>query len=171
VLNIAQAEFFHVNVRGTLGGLLNECRERVDDGSPIKTHVRFFDDTGAITRLVEKARKIKVKRRAADRAFSKAQGWYRKWLDYKISRLAGRSLAIGEEALALAAKQLQLAADLKRPIAFETTRRTPTYRPVRADEVHELVEAAKKASGVWLWLYAPAPKLDDRSPLIGTSAI
>jgi hypothetical protein len=171
-VNIVQAEFFHVGGGDTpsLEALFDECRERVKEGLElvlqgvesrprIKTVVRFFDESGKLTRHALKAERLHKKDRQTLQAFIHAKGLRRWWLNRQSRRLAGQSLALKKEARLLAAEQLRFAIRKSREVAIE--RSDHSFRHARKDEVHELAESAQNSTGVWLFVFRPNHLLSD----------
>ncbi|HUO56461.1 MAG TPA: hypothetical protein VMU27_03445 [Candidatus Paceibacterota bacterium] len=170
--NIVQAEFFHVGGGDTpsLEALFDQCRERVKEGlelelrgvesrSRIKTVVRFFDESGKLTKLAFKAERLHKKDNQVLQAFLKAKGLRRWWLNHQSRRLAGQTLALKEEARLLAAEHLRLAIRKSRDVAVEHS--DHSFRLARKDETHELVESAYRSTGVWLFVFRPNHLLSD----------
>lgn len=175
--NIAQVEFFHVGGRHTtsLDALFDESGERIADGlefvlqegeakSGIKTVVRFYDESGALTRIARKAAELSSKNRALLNDFVKAGSLRRWWLDLQSCRLAGQSIALKEQVKLLAAEQLRKAVIASRDVAVE--RSDHAFRPMRREEAHELIVAAEKAKGVWLFVFKPNDLLADKNTAV-----
>ncbi len=167
--NIVQAEFFHVGGKNTsLGGLFKECGERVAEDLPlilqgveprsqIKTVVRFFDRDGSITAF---ARRFEQTEQRFDALLS-ASGWRRRWLNFRSRRWAGNILALKEQAANLAAQELEASIQASDQVAVECL--DNSFRPARKDELHELCEAARRATGVWLFVFEPNDLLADKN--------
>lgn len=164
--NIAQVEFFHVGGKDTrsLDALLEELEERVADAfelvlrggearSGIKTVVRFFDIGGTLTALALQAEALRRRNREVMGAFLGATGFRRWWFDKRGRRLARKSLALKDKVKTLAAEQLREAIKASRDVAVE--RLDHSFRPLRKEEAHELVVAAEKARGAWLFVFKP----------------
>ncbi|MGH2506305.1 MAG: hypothetical protein ACREGH_01530 [Minisyncoccia bacterium] len=170
--NIVQAEFFHVGRGSTpsLEALLDECRERVKENlelvlqgvesrSGIKTVVRFFDESGKLTKLALKSEQLNKKDRQVLHDFINAKGLWRWWLNRQNRRLAGQSLVLKEKARLLGVEELRLAIRKSREVAVE--RPDHSFRLARKDESHELIESAQNSKGVWLFVFRPNNLLSD----------
>lgn len=171
-LNIVQAEFFHVGgtETPTFEALLEECRERVKEGLElvlrghegrphIKTVVRFFDETGELTRLALKADQLKRRDKKILDGLVSSTGLRRWFLNLKSRRLAGQTLALQETARLLAAHRLRDAIKASRTVAVEKF--DHSFRLVRKDELHELAESATNSRNVWLFVFRPNNLLSD----------
>ncbi len=172
--NIVQAEFFHVggkNVR-SLQKLLEECDERIAEGhelalegietnSRIKTVVRFFDSDGSMTAFAREFEEANRRKEAAFAGFMEAGNWKREWMNLRSRRLAGKILALKGQAAKRAAQALKAGARLPNQIAVE--RQDHSFRLARKDELHELCEAAQRATSVWLFIFEPNNLLAERN--------
>jgi len=165
--NIVQAELFRVHEDNLLG-LLQECRSRLKDDCDIKTHVRFYDETGVFARFIEQAERVAAQRKAVWNAFEESRGLRRWWIDRKSRAIARHSLQIAPQAAQLVHSYLRVLASKKGEIALEV-RRGSELRRVRADELHELVETAGCAQRAWLVLYGPGDLLSYEVEMLGTT--
>ena len=175
--NIAQVEFFHVGGKDTpsLDVLFDECGERIADGlelvlqgceakSGIKTVVRFFDESGSLTKIALKAARLSRQDRALMNNFANAGGLRRWWLDIQSRRLAGQSIALKEKLRMLAAEQLREAISASRDVAVECF--DHSFRPMRREEAHELIVATEKAKSAWLFVFKPNDLLANKNTAV-----
>ena len=164
--NIVHAEFFNGKRPESLEELFAEAKDRVKDCAPIKTHVRFFDESGLVTAFVLEAKVLQRKRWANSAKLKRARGLRRKWLIWQGNRMSNRHLQIIYGAAAVASEQLAIAVKLGRKVAIEDDYRGP-LRLVRPEELHELVESCRKAYHAWIWVFAPNKLLADKNQTLG----
>lgn len=175
--NIVQAEFFHVGGKDTpsLKALFAECGERVADSleltlqgyeahSCIKTVVRFFDETGNLTKIAIKAERIKKRNKKLLDDFTGATGLQRWLLDIKSRWLAGKIIALSEEARMLASGYLCEAIRTSHEVAVECD--DHSFRSIKGNEAHEIVESASNSRRVWLFVFRPNNLLADTNTLV-----
>ena len=177
--NIVQAEFFHVGgeninsleelrdeVFGRVADNLPLAMEGIEVSSGVKIVVRFYDDDGTITALVQEAACMRKSHDLLFEAFPSA-GWFRRrWIDRRTSQLAAKILEAKDEALALATHQLTFAVQASRPIGVE--RADYSFRPMKAEEARELCEKAVVAKGVWLFIFEPNDLLADSNKMVAS---
>ncbi len=175
--NIVQAEFFHVggNNVDSLEELGNEIFGRVQDGlplamegievpPPLKTVVRFYDDDGAVTAFVKEAARLRENHDLLFEAFPSA-GWFRRWwIDRQTAQLAGKIVDAKGEALILAIRQFAAAVQASKPIGVECL--DHSFRPMKPEESHELVEKVEAAKSLWLFVFQPNDLLADSNKSI-----
>lgn len=173
--NVVQAEFFHVGGAASLGEHLAEMGNRIADslelcllpdapGPGLKTVVRFHDTTGSVT---EHAQQLEWLKNERDRLIQKpciAQ-WLRVvWRNIQINTLSRK---IEKRAPAL---RLRVLAGLEgairagRPVAIEVM--DHSFRPLRQNETHELLESVRRAKGLWIFVFAPNGLLADENKVI-----
>ncbi len=164
--NIVQAEFFHITMLHTSwGAMFEECAERVVDGSPIKTVVRFHDNYGFVTKFVSEATALQ---RAHNKILDEFQevGPIRRWfLDRKSRKLARKIIEAGNFARDLAAERVDKVINTNGEIAVEC--RDRSFRLARGEELYELCMATGKATGVWLFVFQPNDLLADINAPVG----
>lgn len=160
--NVLQYEFFHVGGK-SLEAVLAECAQRLiehlplaqagdDTGSGIKTVVRMYDVDGRVTRVTQRIRALEQKRDAYYLAPSKGfiAGWYTKWQLQKIYReiANGRTLIVN-----YCISHLTRSFQGDWNIARETWRYD--FRQAKRAEYLDLLQAAKKHRGFWLFIFKP----------------
>ena len=156
--NIVQAEFFHVGKGApSLQAVASECAERAIFGSPIKTVVRFLDVDGSMTRFALKFTEVEKKCRelATD---SIGPGYLqRMFARWKHHRLVSKKVAMMNERKPLALRQLTALMGTFEQVAME--QRNHSFLLLRHDERHELLESARAAVDVWLFVFQPRKNL------------
>lgn len=167
--NIIQAEFFHVGGGSqSLEDMMQECVERARDGTPIKTVVRFFDPDETITPFALQFAKKEKERRVLEKTLLGARGGFsfERILANRRHKLHSKKIrSMKEEAKLLAVRQLKAVTITSSEIALEC-RHDHSFRLIREDEVHELLEAADAAVDVWLFVFSPNPLLGDTQSLV-----
>lgn len=166
--NIAQLEFFLFKAEN-VKSIAREVDLRARDNKRIKLVLRLFD-TG--NRLTEFTRKMDVLR-GQSQAFHdhlpsniiSLPWWRRWWIDRQSKRLARKSLDYAKHMLELAIEELKDTVRNEKVIALESYPGAP-FRLVRHNELLELVEAANRAHGVWVFIFAPNELLADRVTLV-----
>ncbi len=149
---VVQLEFFHLPLNRTLDDLFSEARERVEDGVPLKTCLRVFDPGRGVLDLLQKAERLQKRDRVLHEQFAEAKGWYRTLLDYRISWMARRQLALRSRAHAWAVQRIEQAIRRDQIIGIEVLRGRE-WRLVGKDERHELCESVRKSAGAWVFMY------------------
>lgn len=164
--NIIQVEFFLVNVQApSLGQMLAEVVERREEGSPIKLVLRFYEDGGAITGLVKEAAYLEEQ---LDRALERflLAGRFERWrLNKKSKWLAGKKIMLRGQMYRFVVKQLSSVIKNGAPFAVEQMDRR--FRHAWSEELHEILESAKKARGMWVFVFSHDHLLADRLNMIG----
>ena len=149
--NIVQAEFFLANMNvGSIEDFMSELKERVEDLSPIKVCFRFHDEDGSMLALAEESKRLETRSRWILKKILVSKGVWRWWLDRQSRKVAGQSIHLRERALSAAIRHVERVVRLGGSLAVEG--RGHLYRWPRPDEVHELLEAARRATGVWLFI-------------------
>lgn len=149
--NIVQAEFFLANVYAdSLEDLMGEIKERVKDHAPIKVCFRFYDEDGSMLALAKESKRLKIRSRWILKKFPASKSVWRWWLGRESRKVAGQAVHLRERALPAVIRQVERVVRLGSSLAVEE--RGHLYRWPRQDEVHELLEAARRATGVWLFI-------------------
>ena len=92
-------------------------------------------------------------------AVSTTNGWLQNiLLSYEL-KVARKISKLKTKSQKLAVEQLHAIATTSREIALERSDRS--FRPIREDEVRELLEAADKAELVWLFVFEPNDLMAD----------
>jgi hypothetical protein len=175
--NIVQAEFCHVDARNapSLRALLAECMERLVEGldltlsgkehrSGIKTVVRFYDETGALTALTQQAKKV-----AADHEElvlgSYSAGWLqRKLLNRRHRKLVEQKISLRKDCRVATYQYLREAIQTSKEIAIEKSNHR--FRMARREELHELYESVASTNSMWLFIFRPNDLLADQNTLV-----
>ena len=169
--HIIQAEFFHVGgpkIEG-FGDLFEEINGRMLYGAPIKTCVRFFDDTGFVTCVVTELAQLEKQNEELVTAFFEATGWRRKILSFRSGMLLRKVMAMEAQRKEIASKYLAVAAKASRPIAVEI--HDHSYRPARRDEIVDLCQATLMTKNAWLFVYEPNDLLADKNKIVAQSSL
>lgn len=162
-LNIVQAEFFHVDGE-TLDDIFRECARRIEDALPlwsrginvspgIKTTVRFFDVTGRITAWALRADQLEARFALLAQKAEHATGIWQWFLFRRSGSAFKKSLALRKKVKKLVAIQCCKALQSREPVVIETG--SLALRPVRGDEVYELVLAIQKTKNAWIFIFKP----------------
>jgi hypothetical protein len=163
--NIVQAEFFLVNVRAdSLDDMLADCAERKADDVPIKCVVRFYDN-GTVTRFAKLLAWMKKKKDEHVKlgwCYSKPPRTLFDYLIWAWVDIAGDWL--NERKVSVVARQLKRATRARQTIAVESEGHR--FREAHRDELHELTEAARAASDVWLFVFKPNHLLADKNEFV-----
>jgi len=169
--NLVQAEFFHVGRNGSsLDEVLDECYHRIGEGLElalkgveprfgIKTVVRFFDYAGDLTAIAQEAEKLEARSRENHADLMSASGLQRWWLGSQSRRIAGAAINLDKKAHRLAAVRLLEAIRGSKEVAIEMF--DHRFRPLRADEAHEVAEAIATSTRIWLFIFKPNAILSD----------
>lgn len=158
--NIIQAEFFHVG-RGaeSLDQVIGECAERVLDGSPIKTGVRFYDTQGDLTSKILKYASLDNWCGELEKKIPDASGLWRAVLVRAHRHYFKKYLKVKKSFLLLAIERVKMAALTSEEIALEQF--DHSFKEMPSDEMHEVLERIEKAKGVWIFLFKPNDLLSD----------
>jgi hypothetical protein len=151
-LNIVQAEFFHVT-SSSIDAAMAECAQRINEGSPIKTVVRFYDHDGAVTCLVQRLKEVNSKRDAFMASLQGA-GWFERMsIRRKLRKMHVESCALKKALPPLLISQLTTEIRAKRPVAVE--REDFLFTNAVPEELHELQIAAAKSKSAWVFIFTP----------------
>jgi flagellar assembly factor FliW len=140
---------------------LQECEERLRQGSRVKTVVRFEDQSGILTGMAKMAMRMDLKDRVILTRLVDSQGWRRSLINLRSIIIANKKLSLAKQITCTAAHLLAEELRAKRPVAIEEMKRD--FRLVQPQEVHELIEAANAANSVYLFVFQPADLLSDRT--------
>ena len=161
--NIVEAEFSLVggSMIDSPQALLTEIQERRTAGAIIKFTVRFCDDDGFVTKFVKAVEPIRAREKGLRKEVFTAQThWKQLLLDFRHRRVVGKLISLKSKALNVAVKQLRAVAETSGEIALECPDRS--FRPLRANETHELLERADRATGVRILLFKPNILIADK---------
>jgi hypothetical protein len=166
--NIAQIELFLYKPEN-IESIFQEAARRARDGARLKLVVRIADTDAEIYAQVVRAKAIREKfneylaryRREADYA-SYARRW---WMARRRKKLVREKIGADAHLLDAALSGLERAIRTKDDIALEPHPQAP-FRLVRPDERYELLETARRAYGVWVWIFEPNEILADSNKLL-----
>lgn len=170
--NIAQIEFLLYKGE-SIESIYREFRTRAADGARMKLVVRIVDGDGAVTAgvLEAKAREEEFDRYLM-REFSElelASRPRRWWMGRRRRKLGQRSREARRLLHAAALRGFEGAIRAEAAIGLEPYPGAP-FRLARHDELHELREAARRAHGVWAFVFMPNGLLADRNTLVAWAA-
>ena len=170
--NIVQAEFFHVggDDTGSLDELFKQMGERVADTLPlalsgipttsgIKTVVRYYDDSGAVTAYTSRMLRLTKRKEELRQAVWHAKGLRKVWYSFLLRHVRGSYLLNCTSAQQLAAEWLQKTIEHGGRVAVEVL--DHCFRDAKKNELHELLEAARRSKGAWLFVFEPNDLLAD----------
>jgi hypothetical protein len=169
--NIAQAEFFHVGKdasRESLEDVMDEMAERLAEGAPLKTVVRFYDEDNSLTRFTQDASALNVKKEEAYKISWDAfkNPLTKLVLSARYRRVARKVRESRSESLELARAKLTTAVKARRPVAIECD--DHSFRLADNNELHELINSAQFATGVWLFMFEPNNLLADKNEIVAS---
>jgi len=160
--NIAQIEFFHTAIGAvSLDMFLGDMYERIVDGSRLKTAVRLLDEGNFITELALTIYQKQDCYSSLLEALFHSRGLRSRFLNFKFKRLAKKIQTLKEQALVVGVQQLDAAIHTSRQIAVELP--DHRFRLAKPDEMHELLEAARRATGAWFFVFEPNDLLADKN--------
>lgn len=166
--NIVQAEFFHVGGDPNMSfeSFMAQMQERVLDGfndlrggmdpadikSGIKTCVRFYDYSGAITQAVIRDQKVQKDLDETLVELQKQQSLIRRYLLYRRFKRLSKEMEPGKSrSHTLSVKLLAAALRKREPVAIE--RWDHHFRPLRRDEAHEVMEGIRRSKRSWIFCF------------------
>ena len=166
--NIAQIELFLYKPEN-IESIFQEAARRAKDGARLKLVVRIADTDAEIYAQVVKAKAIREKfkdylmryRHEADYA-SNVRRW---WMARRRKKLVREKMDADAHLLDAALSGLERAVRCQDDIALEPHPQAP-LRLVRPDERYELLETARRAYGVWVWIFEPNEILADSNKLL-----
>jgi hypothetical protein len=165
--NIVQAEFFHVGgVDSSLELLETELQDRMSAGAPIKTTVRFFDEGGFVTEFVEKYQKQALLPRQLLAQYNIAVRWKRLVLAHLFYASHVKQMPPAERLLH-AQESFHAIAETSRVIAVECG--DHSFRPIEDNELYDIKTAISRATGAWLFIFAPNELCADRNEIIAAA--
>lgn len=170
--NIAQLEFFFYKAEN-MEGIFSEAHERAKDGARIKLVVRIVDSNGAISAQV-------METRARENMFGSYLGYecneadfasylWRWWMARRRKKLGQTSEDAQKRLLDTALSELERTIRSGGVVALEPCSIAP-LRLVRRDELHELMETARRAHSVWVFVFKPNGILSDQNKLVSWAA-
>lgn len=162
-LNIVQAEFFHTPF-SSLEDLSTDITERILDGSPIKTVVRFLDEDGALTNLVQQLERLEQRYTESVLDFSEKSMLKRAIHNRRIKSLHRKIVLLRESKQSAVLDRFTKAIQSYCPIAVEQN--DHSFRSMRNEEKLDLLAAAKHSTGLWVFIFYPNGILADENEMI-----
>jgi hypothetical protein len=172
--NIAQIEFFHVGGREVksiddlfdqiadrYSDMLSDVAEGNTDRYNIKTVVRIYDETNVLTEHVHEIARLTEIRKAICEECSHVGAIRARWLSFKERRVRKKAGKVSSALFKQVMIQIRIAITGSREIGIE--RFDNTFRSMQPNEAHELIEASRKASGVWIFIFKPNALLADKN--------
>ncbi len=168
---VVQAEFFLTGQHTTLGALCAKIGERLADDARIKITVRYFDHNGSTTHLAQKVQRLQErldKLMLTMQLTTQAVYWWQ-WmlLDVKVLWTILHLAATRKRTENLARASVEEAVLNSRDIAIEDT--DCTFHRARRDEMHELIQTVRRATGVWVFVFKPNGLLADTNETLAYS--
>ena len=158
--NLVQAEFFLANGKAdALGVVVRDVSKRRAEGWKVRLSVRFLDERNRITPLVREYAKAYLDREKHLTSFGGR--WMNKVFKEDILFCASTMHRLREGALQIACEELAGAAKTGY-VAIEDATFTP-LRIAKPGELHELLESARQACGVWLFVFEPNDLLSEKN--------
>jgi hypothetical protein len=165
--NIVQAEFFHVGSMDFSLELLGaECEDRMTDGSPLNTTVRFFDEGGFVTEFVQLYQADAQLPWKLLSQYKKASRWRRLMLAHLFYATITKRMT-PEERLLRAQEFFFTIAETSRVIAVE--RPDHSFRPIEDNEFYDVKTAISRAAGASLFVFEPNELCADSNKIIATA--
>ncbi len=166
--NVVQLEFNLVEFHN-MKHILNEAQSRASDGKRIKLVVRVFDKDGVLTKHVRMMQTLRIRSgvfyRRLPRDFHKWQ-FLKRWVfDWRRRRLAADTLDARTKVVVLAVDVLRRTIKHGGLVGIEESPGAP-LRFAWHNEVHELLETARCAKSVWVFVFKPNKLLADSNSLI-----
>ena len=175
--NIIQIEFFHVGGKDTnsLAELDFEMHERIMEnlplarsgfevGSGIKTTARFFDsEDGMLTHLVQKIETLEnVYTHTLDLLGTSPPYTFRRWfLGRRLRKIGRQKRRASEYVQRFSIKTFLAVLKAASPVAVESLDRS--FRPMKNDERHDVIEKAITAKSLWLFIFEPNDLCADKN--------
>ena len=147
---IAQIEFFPP-VKHSLTATLFDVGERARDGLRYKTVVRFYDRDDKITRYLKARNWHAEARHKASVACHNSHGLRRVFHHMQKVWHSARESQMTAGVLPLAQKELRDAVARKDQVAVEPA--SGSFRPMDANEAHEILESADAACYAWFFVF------------------
>jgi hypothetical protein len=162
----------------SLDDLKAECDERTKEisidiaagmksyflSNGIKLCVRYYDADGSATKFIRESEEIEYAYGATLMSLSSTTGWRKIWQHIKFNRLAKRRSSNERRRIDVAVGGLTQALSKRAPVGVEDWEHR--YRPLRREEAHELVEAARASKSAWLFLFSHNDLLADKNKCI-----
>lgn len=162
--NVVQAEFFHTPRNGSVEDIEAELEERARDGVPIKTVVRFYDVYGVLTEYAVRFDRIQKERAFALRDTAPRYGIV--GLFRKMKRWLSPPAVSDMEKDVVTMAALSLGIAIKHTGSVAVENRDHSFRVAQPNELHELQEAARAATGVRLFIFQPNDLLADTNKAV-----
>lgn len=156
--NLIQVEFFPPT-KAVLRATFEECLERAFENRRDKIVIRFYDQNGSVTAQVRKTVQAETAYERSVQALKGTRGIRRMLVSTYTGFLLRRTTRLELAATQLLHQTLQTVVRNKQPLAIEPS--TFYFRDVDRDEMHELLESVSVCSGVWVFVFPPAPLLTD----------
>lgn len=147
---IVQAEFFF-HAGDMLDDTIAEVNSRISDGAPIKRTVRFYQ-TPLIATHVEHEIEAHARHQAILGKVHKRKGLRRRFTWWQQGRAFGRLYCLKQRRLEVARSEVTRLFREGDMVMHEQDDRR--YKIVPRNERHELVEAIRKATYVWLFVFS-----------------
>ncbi len=178
---IVEVEFFHVQGSGPdpLTSGLRECHERVAENlelsvrgvaarTGIKTVIRYFDETGSLTRY---AIQYQALRDTVDVQMTAPfpKGLRGRFLSWRLSVKMRQKETLRKEMFEIAIADIRKAAQSTGAVAIED--RDGEFRMVVRDELHELLIAIAKAKDAWFTVFEPNHLFSKRNEQIASCCL
>ena len=127
--------------------------------------VRIYDDGEFITPLILRLEEMGKRRESLSTTLSTSKSrWRRFVLNFRFQRLAGKILKLKKQAVVVGIEQLETAIRTSRPVAVERFGRE--FRLAKPNEMHELLEAAKRAESAWFFIFKPNDLLANKNTYV-----
>ncbi len=161
-LNIVQGAFPHLRGLSSPDALTKEYRERIKDGCPITTVVRFFDEDSVMTNFLLLLCRVEREKAALFRAaaINLSNDWQP--LGHH-NQLADKLDVLRKKGRALTIQQLDWSMRTSQQVAVTDGSR---FRDVCKDERHELLEAVRWPGGFALSVFTPNGLLAEKQTLL-----
>ncbi|MDE1925451.1 MAG: hypothetical protein KGH79_04750 [Patescibacteria group bacterium] len=157
--NIVQAEFFHTAGAESLNELCLTIIGGLADGAPIKTVVRYYDDTGFITRCALEVDRLRIKALYEKKNLPVRRGILALLVRFLVWRAKVHQDRAEQILQRILGSALQNAIRNASPMAVETA--DHRFRMAEPDELHELQEAARRSGKAWLFIFKNNDLLSD----------
>jgi hypothetical protein len=150
---IVQAEFFHWSEANSVSfvEVYSEFMGRAIDGSPFKTTLRFYDDGETVLHhLLREAELGELKARlATPHPIKGIRGF---WLNRRRRQVSKELRRLRERRVGLLAEQVKEAMRDKLTIMIMNPD-DHSFRLLKPNERHEVLEAIRKSPAAWVFLY------------------
>jgi hypothetical protein len=166
--NIAQIELFLYRPEN-IESIFQEVSRRAKDGKRLKLVVRIADTDRTIYEQVIKTKAAREEYKdyleRLRHEFVDASHWRRWWMARRRKKLMRKKIHADVHLLEAALSGLERTVCSKGDIALEPYPQAP-LRLVRPEERYDLLETARRAYGVWVWVFEPNEILADSNNLL-----